>query len=74
MRITDPALLLENICLISVKKLNNLVNIVEFQALNQFNNETVTAFATRLNGHANLCDMLVFCEECNNNISLKASL
>ena len=62
-KIKDPFVLLENIRLLAVKKLNNLVNVVEFQALSQFSNETVTAFATRLNGHANLCDKLVTCED-----------
>ena len=73
-RITEPALLLENIRIIAVKKLNNLVNIVEFQNLAQFNNETVTAFATRLSGHANLCDMLVTCSTCELDVSFKNKL
>ena len=72
--IKDPALLMENIRLIAVKKLNNLVNIVEFQTMSQFNDETITAFATRLSGHANLCDMNTTCDQCDQEISLKKKM
>ena len=40
----------------------------------QFNNETITAYATRLSGQANLCDMLVKCSKCNLDVSLKNKL
>ena len=68
-KITEPDLLLKNIRLIAVKKVNNLVNIVEFQSIQQFSNETVTAWGTRLNGHANMCDMLVQWEDCEQDVS-----
>ena len=42
--------------------------------MSQFNDETVTAFATRLSGHANLCDMLVTCDACEIDISFKNKL
>ena len=73
-KITEPHLLMENIHIIAVKKVNNLVNIVQFQSLHQFSDETVTAFGTRLNGHANICDMLVNCDECEMDISFKDKL
>ena len=65
---------MENIRLLAVKKLNNLVNIVDFQAMTQLNEETVTSFATRLSGHANLCDMLVKCPTCEVDVSFKNKL
>ena len=58
-RVTDPTTLMDNIRLISVRKLNNLVNICEFQSMTQYSAETCTAFGTRLNGQANICDMYV---------------
>ena len=70
-KIQDPAILLGNIQLIAVKKLNNLVNVVEFQSLTQFPEETVTAFGTRLNGKANLCDLITQCENCQTQVSFK---
>ena len=70
-KIEDPALILGNIQLIAVKKLNNLVNVVEFQSLTQFPEETVTAFGTRLNGKANLCDLITPCENCQTEVSFK---
>lgn len=72
--ITNPAILMENIRLIAVKKLNNLVNIVNFQQMAQFNDETVTAFVTRLNGPANLCDLNTKCESCSLDISFKKKM
>ena len=68
-KITDPNALLENLRLIAVKKVNNLVNIVDFTAMHQLTDETVTAWGTRLNGHAKMCDMLVQCDECEHNVS-----
>ena len=68
-KITDPNSLLENIRLIAVKKVNNLVNNVEFTSMQQFSDETVTAWGTRLNGHANMCDMLVQCDDCEQDVS-----
>ena len=69
--ITEPSLLIENIMILAVKKFNNLVNVVEFQNFAQFNNETITAYATRLSGQANLCDMLVKCPKCAIEVSFK---
>jgi hypothetical protein len=37
--------------------------------MQQFSDETVTAWGTRLNGHAKMCDMLVQCEGCENDVS-----
>ena len=73
-KIDNPLLLLENIRLIAVGKLNNLVNVVEFQSINQFTEETVTAFGTRWSGHANLCDMIVPCENYEANVSFKSKM
>ena len=50
---------------------NNIVNIVEFQRMGQFLDETVNAFSTRLNGHADICDLSVPCPDCNIDVSYK---
>ena len=42
-----------------VKAHNNMINIMAFQELHQENSETVTQFAARLNGSANICDFTV---------------
>ena len=68
-RVTDPGTLMDNIRLISVRKLNNLVNICEFQSMTQNSSETCTAFGTCLNGLSNICDMYTSCSECEAQVS-----
>ena len=72
--IKDPNVLMKNVRLLALKKLNNLVNIVDFQDMAELTEETVTAFATRLNGHANLCDMNKTCSNCDREVSFKKKM
>ena len=69
--ITDPSELLKTIKQLAVKKLNNLVNIIELQKLGQYRDETISAYSARLNGQASLCDFNVECPSCNTDNSFK---
>ena len=62
-RAKTPTQLLASIKFLAVKRHNNIVNIVEFQRMGQLPDETVNAFSTRLNGHADICDLFVPCTE-----------
>ena len=59
---------------LAVKRQNNLVNIVEFQRMGQGKDENIMSFSTRLNGHADICDMYVSCQECQTDVSYKDHL
>ena len=56
---------------IAVKRRNNLVNIVTLQQMGQQQNETVTSYSTRLNGQADVCDLLIECPDCHHDVSFK---
>ena len=75
-QVSDPATLLVNIKVLAVKKLNNLVNVVHFQEMKQFSDETIAAFGTRLNGHANVCDFYTECPNpaCDNSVSFREKM
>lgn len=70
-KIENPKDLKDMIKQIFVKRRNNLVNIVELQRMGQQPHETVTSFSTRLNGQADVCDLLVECPSCHNDVSFK---
>ena len=70
-KLEDPKSLLSTIKLLAVKRRNNLVNIVELQRMGQQHNESITAFSTRLNGQADVCDLFVECSTCAKDISFK---
>lgn len=70
-RAKTPTQLLSSIKFLAVKRHNNIVNIVEFQRMGQLSEETVNAFSTRLNGHADICDLFVSCHECQADVSYK---
>lgn len=54
---------------LAVKRHNSIVNIVEFQRMGQAQDETESAFSTRLNGQADFCDLFVSCQECQTDVS-----
>ena len=66
-----PTQLLSSLKFLAVKRNNNIVNIVEFQRMGQAQDESVTAFSTRLNGQADICDLFVSCHECQTDVSYK---
>ena len=70
-RILDPQILLEHIRLLAVQRKNNLVNIVELQHMGQGQQESIMQFSTRLNGQADLCDLVVECTDCGQSVSFK---
>ena len=59
---------------LSVKKHNNLVNIIELQRIGQHRDETVMAYSARINGQASLCDLYVECPGCSSHVSFKEKL
>ena len=71
--VTDSTVLLDVIKSLAVKRRNNLVNIIELQGMGQHHDEKVNAFTARLNGKADLCDLVVDCPspECNTSVSFK---
>ena len=74
--IRDPSELLDMIKSLAVKCRNNLVNIIELQVMSQNRDEKVNAFAARLNGKADLCDLVVTCpaQDCHTKVSFKEKL
>ena len=72
--ILDPRALMSTIKLLSAKRRNNLVNIVELQRMGQQHGETITSYSTRLNGQADVCDLFVECKTCNKDISFKEKI
>lgn len=70
-RLTVAAELQEKIKALAVKKRINLVNIIELQGMGQARDEKISAFITRLNGKAELCDYNVECPSCKTDISYK---
>ena len=70
-KITDPEALLALIKTLAVKRRNNLINIIELQRMGQQRGETISTFACRLNGQADLCDLFVTCQECQVDVSFK---
>ena len=62
---------MEEIKKLAVKKRNNLVNIIELQGMGQQRDEKISAFLARLNGKADLCDYLVECPKCHDDVSYK---
>ena len=72
--ITVAATLLDTIKSLAVKRRNNLVNIIELQNMGQHRDEKVNAYAARLNGKADLCDLVVDCHECEVKVSFKEKL
>ena len=56
---------------IAVCRRNNLVNIVELQRMGQQQNETVTAFTSRLNRQADVCDLHRECPSCHHDVLFK---
>ena len=67
--ITVPEQLMQEIRLLAVKRRNNLVSMVEFQRMGQNQKETITAFISRLMGQASVCDMVVKCQGCQEEVS-----
>ena len=57
----DEATILAGIKRLSVRAHNNMVNIMSFQEMYQEKSESITQFAARLNGSANICDFTVTC-------------
>ena len=70
-RLTTASQLLGSIKRLAVNRRNNLVNIVEFQRMGQNKGETIMNYSTRLNGHADVCDMFIACPECSHDVSYK---
>ena len=56
---------------LAVKIRNNLINIIELQRMGQQRNEPVSTYTARLNGQADLCDLVVTCQECQSEVSFK---
>ena len=75
-KILESDKLLDIIQTIAVKRRNNLVNVVEFTGIGQHRDEKINAFAARLNGKADLCDLTVDCHRpgCNTAVSFKDKL
>ena len=69
--IADPADLLQLIKSLAVKRRNNLINIIELQRMGQQRGETIKTYSARLNGQADLCDLFVTCNSCNEDVSFK---
>ena len=63
--------LMEHIKKLAVKKRNNLVNVIELQGMGQQRDEKISAFIARLNGKAELCDMVVECPTCKVDVTYK---
>ena len=55
---------------LSVRRRNNLVNIMTLQGMGQEREEGVLAYLARLNGQAELCDLSVACP-CGKVVSFK---
>ena len=72
--ITDPKVLLDLIKSLAVQCRNNLVNIVELQGMAQNRDEKITAFSSRLNGKADLCDLVIDCPTCKKDVSFKEKI
>ena len=53
---------------LSVKQHNNLINIANFQNIYQEQEETISQFAARINGAANICEFTVVCS-CEEKVS-----
>ena len=51
-----------------------MVNIVDLQRMGQSAHETITAFITRLQGQADLCDLVTECPDCNRDIPFRDKL
>ena len=69
--VADPAVLLEDIRMIAVKRKNNLVNVVELQRMGQKPQETITQYTSRLMGQADVCDFVTTCSSCDQDVSFK---
>ena len=72
--ITDGKALLDIIKSLAVKRRNNLVNIIELQGMGQNRDEKIPSFSARLNGKADLCDLVVECPRCEVNVSFKEKI
>lgn len=56
---------------LAVKKRNNLINIIDLQRMGQQRNEPISTYTARLNGQADLCDLMVTCSECQRDVFFK---
>ena len=54
---------------LAVERRNNLVNIIELQGMGQQHGEKLSTFIARLNGKAELCDYLIECPKCHEDVS-----
>lgn len=70
-KIADPAELLQLIKSLAVKRRNNLINIIELQRIGQQSVETIKTYSASLNGQADLCDLFVTCNTCQEDVSFK---
>ena len=70
-RATTPLQILNSMKFLAVKRRNNVVNIVKFQRMGQSTEESITSYSTRLNGHADICDLFVTCPQCSHDVSYK---